>query len=137
MKHKVTVETVVDKDVEEVWKFWTSPEHITNWNFATPEWHCPTAEHELEVGGKLKYHMAAKDGSMAFDYIATFEKIKPNELLEYVLDDERKVTVNFNRQNGSTKIIEVFEVEDEYSMDMQRQGWQAILDNFKSYAESK
>lgn len=132
----VVVETVVHKYVEQVWEFWTTPEHISNWNFATPEWHCPSAEHDLKVGGKLKYHMAAKDGSMAFDYEATFTKIIPNEHLEYRLDDGRNVSIKFLAEVGFTKVIESFEVEDENSIEMQRQGWQAILDNFKRYAES-
>lgn len=137
MKHKVTVEALVSKDVKEVWECWTSPEHIVSWNFATAEWHCPSAEQELRVGGRLKYRMAAKDGSMAFDYTGTFEQIESEELLAYVLDDGRRVTVNFKEENGATRLTEVFEVEDENAIDMQRQGWQAILDSFKSYVESR
>lgn len=132
----VTIETTIDKPTDEVWKVWTTPEHIVNWNFATPEWHCPSAEQKLKVGGNLKYHMAAKDGSMAFDYKGTFTSIIPNELLEYTLDDERKVSVSFSEENVSCKIVQSFEVEDENSIDMQRQGWQAILNNFKNYVES-
>lgn len=132
----VTVENTINKRVNQVWEFWTNPEHITKWNFATPEWHCPRAEHELEVGGKLKYHMAAKDGSMAFDYTATFSILEPNELMEYVLDDGRKVSIEFKSNGDTTEIIETFEIEDENSIDMQKQGWQAILDNFKNYVES-
>ena len=133
----ITVENEINKSVQQVWELWTTPKHIINWNFATLEWHCPAAEHELKIGGKLKYHMAARDGSMAFDYTATFTQIKPNELLEYTLDDGRKVSIKFSEQNRVTKIVETFEVEDENSIDMQRQGWQGILDNFKKYAESK
>ena len=133
----VTVENTIGTNVDKAWEFWTNPEHITHWNFATPEWHCPTAEHDLRVGGKLKYTLAAKDGSMAFDYTATFTTIKPGELLEYTLDDGRKVSISFIGKGNTTQIIERFEVEDENSIDMQRQGWQAILDNFKRYAESK
>ncbi|WP_343031347.1 SRPBCC domain-containing protein [Xanthovirga aplysinae] len=70
--------------IKKVWEHWANPEHIVNWNFASPEWHCPTAEHELKIGGILKYHMAAIDGSISFDYTGTFEQIKTNELLEYV-----------------------------------------------------
>ena len=131
----VTVQSRIDKNVENAWTLWTSPEHITQWNFASPEWHCPKAEHELSVGGKLCYHMAAKDGSMAFDYTGTFTRIEPNKLLEHALDDGRKVSVQFEDLGQHTQITEIFEVEDENSIDMQRQGWQAILDNFKRYAE--
>lgn len=132
----VIIENTINKSLNQVWEFWTTPEHIINWNFATSEWHCPTAEHDLKVGGKLKYHMAAKDGSMAFDYTATFSVLKQNELIEYVLDDGRKVSIAFIHNGDATQITETFEVEDENSIDMQRQGWQAILNNFKKYVES-
>ena len=133
----ITVKTTIDRSIGEVWDYWTTPEHITKWNFATPEWHCPKAEHDLKVGGKLNYHMAAKNGSMAFDYTATFTRLEPNELMEYKLDDGRKVTISFSDIGDKTEVIETFEVEDENSIEMQRQGWQAILDNFKKYVESK
>lgn len=133
----VTVEIKIKRDIKTVWDYWTTPEHITQWNFASQEWHCPSAEHDLEPGGKLKYRMAAKDGSMAFDYTGTFTNVQPKELLEHRLDDGRKVTVRFTTESGITKVVESFEVEDENSIDMQRQGWQAILNNFKGYAESR
>ncbi len=132
----VTIETLINKPVNDCWSIWTSPNHIINWNFATPEWHCPSAEHELKVGANFKYHMAAKDGNMAFDYTGSFTSIIPNQLLEYKLNDNRTVSVKFSEVNGSSKIVQTFEVEDENTIDMQRQGWQAILDNFKKYAES-
>ena len=134
---KVTVEITINKPIDQVWDMWTTPEHIMNWNFATTEWHCPRAVHELKVGGKLKYHMAAKDGSMAFDYVGTFSSVVEKELLEHTLEDGRKVSVMFDDKEGKTLVKESFEVEDENSIDTQRQGWQAILDNFKSYVESK
>ncbi len=131
----VTVQSTINENVSLVWEYWTTPEHIVNWNFASPDWCCPSAEHNLIVGGKLKYRMAAKDGSMAFDYTATFTKLKTNELIEYVLDDGRKVSILFQANEGNTEIVETFEVEDENSIDLQKQGWQAILDNFKNYIE--
>jgi uncharacterized protein YndB with AHSA1/START domain len=132
----VTVQNTINRNVNKVWVLWTTPEHIKNWNFASPEWHCPKAEHDLKVGGKLNYQMAAKDGTMAFDYTATFTKLVPNELMEYKLDDGRKVTISFSGNGDATEVIETFEIEDENSIEMQRQGWQAILDNFKKYVES-
>jgi uncharacterized protein YndB with AHSA1/START domain len=132
----VTVEVLINAPIEKAWECFTSPEHITQWNFASPEWHCPTAEHDLKVGGKLKYHMAAKDGSMAFDYTATFTTIIENELLEYTLDDNRKVSISFTTENGQTKVVEQFETEDENSIEMQKAGWQAILNNFKAHVEA-
>ncbi len=133
----VTVEATVHQNLQKVWEYWTSPEHIIQWNFASAEWHCPAAEHNLTIGGKLKYHMAARDGSMAFDYTGTFTDIIFQQLLEHRLDDGRKVTVRFTSQGSATRVVESFEVEDEHNIEMQRQGWQAILDNFKSYVESK
>ena len=132
----VTIETTISKSISEVWTKWTTPVDIMNWNFATDEWHCPSAEHELKVNGAFKYHMAAKDGSMAFDFTGTFKKVEPEKLLEFTFDDGRNVKVSFEENDGLTTVIESFEVEDENSIDMQRQGWQAILDNFKKYAES-
>ena len=132
----VTIKNTIYQNIKKVWEFWITPEHIMRWNFATPQWHCPAAEHDLRVGGKLSYSMAAKDGSMSFNYEGIFTQINPNELLEYTLDDARKVSITFSEEDGMTTIIESFEVEDENTIDMQRQGWQAILDNFKKYAES-
>lgn len=133
----VTIENRIAKNIDQVWEMWTNPKHITGWNFASPEWHCPQAEHKLEIGCQLKYHMAAIDGSMSFDYVGTFTSITPNELLEYTLDDGRKVSIHFSEEGGVTKVVESFEVEDENTIEMQRQGWQAILNNFKKYVESK
>ncbi|MDN5204632.1 SRPBCC family protein [Fulvivirgaceae bacterium BMA10] len=132
----VTIESTVNQGIQKVWVFWTTPEHITNWNFATPDWHCPSAEHDLKVGGKLKYHMAARDGSMAFDYAGTFTNIQSEALLEYTLDDGRKVSIKFNEKDGATQVLESFEAENQNPLERQRQGWQAILDNFKKYVES-
>ncbi len=133
----ITVETTIHQSVEKVWEAWTNPEHIVNWNSASPDWHCPAAENDLEVGGKLKYHMAARDGSMGFDYTGTFTKIVPNELLEHLIDDGRNVSVKFIPiEAGETRVVETFEAENQNSVDLQRMGWQAILDNFKKYAES-
>ena len=132
----LSVENTIQQNLQKVWECWTSPEHIVHWNFAIPEWHCPAAEHELKVGGKLKYNMAAKDESMSFDYEGTFTQIAPNELLEYTLTDGRKVAINYTPEEEATKVVVAFEVEDENSMEIQKEGWQAILDNFKVYAES-
>jgi uncharacterized protein YndB with AHSA1/START domain len=106
MKAVVRVEATIKAEIRRVWDIWTTPEHITNWNFATPEWHCPNAEHELLPGGKLKNHMSAEDGSMAFDYTGTFTKIVPNELLEYTLDDSRMMSIAFMSKNGATRLVE-------------------------------
>ncbi len=136
MKQLVTVQIDVSATIQKAWDFLTDPQHIIQWNFASTEWECPSASHELKVGGALNYKMAAKDGTMGFDYKGTFTEIKPKELLEYTLDDGRKVSIRFREDNEMTSITESFEVEDENTLEMQRQGWQAILENFKTYIES-
>lgn len=133
---QITVGSIVNKPIQQVWDFWTSPEHIVNWNFASPDWHCPHAEHNLEIGGKLKYTMAAKDGSMQFDYTGTFTQIEPHKLLAYQLDDSRKVTITFINHGDSTEVAETFELETINSEELQQQGWQAIFEQFKSYVEA-
>lgn len=133
---KITVGGIVNKPIQQVWDFWTSPEHIVNWNFASPDWHCPQAEHNMAIGGKLKYTMAAKDGSMQFDYTGTFTQIEPNKLLAYQLDDGREVTITFIEQGDSTEVAETFELETINSEELQRQGWQAIFNQFKGYVET-
>ncbi len=126
--------TTVQATPQKVWDCWTSPDHITQWNFASPEWHCPTATNEVQPGGKLSWQMAAKDGSMAFDFNGTYTEVKPGEFLAYTLDDGRKVTVQFSAAGDKTEVVEIFE-PDANNVEMQRAGWQAILDNFRDYVE--
>jgi uncharacterized protein YndB with AHSA1/START domain len=135
-KEKITVKTKVKKQVDKVWEFWTKPEHITQWNFATDEWCCPVAKNDLKVGGKFSYKMEAKDGSIGFEYWGIYNTVKENKLLEINLGDHRKVKVEFLAEGDQTSIHETFEVEDTNTVEMQRLGWQAILDNFKKYTES-
>src|SRR5688500_12458492 len=94
-KTSITVETIVKAPVEKVWKFWTAPEHITKWNNASDDWHTPFAEHDLRTGGKFLARMEAKDGSFGFDFGGVYHEVKPNELIEYTMDDGRKVSINF------------------------------------------
>ena len=132
----ITVKSTIQSRIEKVWSFWTSPEHIVNWNNASADWHTPRAEVDLRVGGKFLSHMAAKDGSMGFDFIGTYTAITPHSLIEYVLEDNRKVRVEFVPGDASTEVIETFDAETENSVELQRIGWQAILDNFKKYTEA-
>lgn len=132
----IEISTVVDSSIEKAWTYWTEPEHIQNWNFASPDWHCPKAESELKEGGRFSSRMKAKDGSMGFDFGGHYTKIVPNSTLEYTLDDGREVSIKFSDDNGKTKIVETFEPENQNPLDLQRQGWQAILTNFKNYVES-
>jgi uncharacterized protein YndB with AHSA1/START domain len=135
MKNPITIQTTVNAPIEKVWGCWTGPEHISGWAFATDEWEARNPENDLRVGGKFKTTMAAKDGSQSFDFSGGYTAIKDNELIEYTMDDDRKVRVEFSEDSDGVKIVESFEPEKENSEEMQRQGWQAILNNFKKYVE--
>jgi uncharacterized protein YndB with AHSA1/START domain len=135
-KTTITVETIVNAPVEKVWKVWTSPEHITQWNNASDDWHTPHAENDLRVGGKFLSRMEAKDGSFGFDFGGVYDAVKENEYIEYTIGDGRKVKVDFKSQESTTKVTETFEAENMHSIEMQRGGWQAILDNFKKHTEA-
>lgn len=134
-KVTITVETRVHAPVEKVWEYWTEPQHITKWTFASDDWHAPNAETDLRVGGKFLTRMEAKDGSYGFDISGVYDEIRINEFISYTLEDGRKVTVTFISQENDTKVIEAFEAEATNSIEMQKAGWQAILDNFKKYSE--
>lgn len=132
----VTVETTVQLPVETVWKYWTEPKHITNWNNASDDWHTPIAENDLRVGGKFLSRMEAKDGSFGFDFNGVYDEVRINEYISYSVEGGRKVNITFINQETETKIIESFEPENENPIELQQAGWQAILDNFKKYAEN-
>ncbi len=132
---KVTIETTISADTKKVWDHYTKPEHIIKWNFAADDWHCPRAENDLRAGGKLKSRMEAKDGSFGFDFEATYDEIVDQKKIAYTIADGRKVTVHFEDRDGSTVITTIFDAENENPVEMQRTGWQAILDNFKKYVE--
>ena len=132
----ITVDTAINASIEKVWEMWNNPEHIVGWNFASDDWECPKAENDLRVGGELKVRMAAKDGSDGFDFVGKYTNIIENELIEYVLDDGRKVSITFVDLMGHTTVSETFDMENKNSRAMQEAGWQAILNNFKEYVES-
>jgi uncharacterized protein YndB with AHSA1/START domain len=133
---KITVEATIQTATNKVWDFWTRPEHITKWNFATDDWQCPKAENDLRVGGKYSARMEAKDGSFGFDFEAVYNEVIDQKKLTYTMDDGRQATTNFENLNGTTKVTTAFDAENENDLEMQRAGWQAILDNFKKYAET-
>ena len=135
-KQTITVENTINAPVEKVWKYWTEPTHITKWNHASDDWHSPTAENDLRPGGKFSARMEAKDGSMGFDFAGVYDDVKPNQFISYTMGDDRKVEVTFEKDGDKTKVVETFEAENTYSIEMQRGGWQAILDNFKQYTET-
>lgn len=132
----ITVETTVQASPAKTWEFWTSPEHIMQWNNASEDWHTTKAENDLRIGGNFHSRMEAKDGSFGFDFGGTYDEVIVNKLIAYTLGDGRKVKVLFENLETETKIVETFEAENENPIDMQRFGWQAILDNFKRYTES-
>lgn len=135
-KTKITIEATVHAPVQKVWQYWSAPEHITKWNNASPDWHSPRSENDLRVGGKFSTRMEAKDGSMGFDFGGVYDDVIPNELIEFTLGDGRKVVVSFADRGDDTDIVETFEAEETNPVEMQREGWQAILDNFKKYTET-
>jgi uncharacterized protein YndB with AHSA1/START domain len=131
----ITVETTVHTPVEKVWGYWTEPQHITKWSKASEDWHVPNAENDLRVGGRFLTRMEAKDGSFGFDFNGVYDEVRINEFISYTIEDGRKVTITFISQENDTKVIEAFEAETTNSIEMQKAGWQAILDNFKKYSE--
>jgi uncharacterized protein YndB with AHSA1/START domain len=135
-KTDITVQATIHAPVKKVWELWTIPEHITRWCFASDDWHAPSAENDLRAGGKFSSRMEAKDGSVGFDFGGIYETVKTHEVIEYVLGDGRKVKIVFNGNGNETEVIETFETESTNPVEMQRAGWQAILDNFKKYVEA-
>ena len=136
MKNEITIEATVNAPVDKVWKYWTEPVHITKWCAASSDWHAPAAENDLKSGGKFTTTMAARDGSMSFDFCGIYDEVQPNELIEYTIADGRKVKIVFTKSGDGTKVVESFEPENENPREMQEAGWQAILNNFKSYTEN-
>jgi predicted 3-demethylubiquinone-9 3-methyltransferase (glyoxalase superfamily)/uncharacterized protein YndB with AHSA1/START domain len=134
-KTVVTVQTTVAAPLEKVWNCWTQPEHIVNWNHASDDWHTPRAENDLRPGGKFNYRMEAKDGSFGFDMEGVYDKVEKHKDIEYTMGDGRKVQIGFMETDAGTFVMENFEAEGMNPVDMQRQGWQAILDNFRKYTE--
>ncbi|MBH9964920.1 SRPBCC family protein [[Bacillus] enclensis] len=133
---KITIRTTVEAPVEKVWEYWTEPNHITKWNAASDDWHTPFAENDLRLGGKFLSRMEAKDGSFGFDFAGTYDEVKTNEVIAYSMEDGRTVSISFRGKGNETEIVETFDADSENPVDMQRQGWQAILDRFKNYVEN-
>jgi uncharacterized protein YndB with AHSA1/START domain len=135
-KTAITVETTVKAPIEKVWKTWTEPRHVTKWCYASDDWHAPYAENDPRTGGTFKTTMAARDGSASFDFGGVYSNVEPNKAIEYSIEDGRNVKIRFTAQGKETKVTETFDAEDTNPIEMQRGGWQAILDNFKKYTES-
>lgn len=133
----ITVETIVNAPMEKAWKCWTTPEDIMQWNHASDEWRCPKAANDLRVGGTFSYIMAAKDGSFSFDFNGTYTQVTPHKQIDYVIEGGRTVSIVFTEQGEKTRVVETFESETQNPVELQQQGWQAILENFKKHVEAK
>ncbi len=132
----ISVQTTVNAPIEKVWEFWNGVEHFAGWAFASDDWAAEGVENNVTVGGQLKVHNFAKDQSMSFYFQGTYTVVEPQKLLEFDLSDTRHVRVEFVPIEGGVQVVETFDPENENSIDMQRAGWQAYLDNFKKYVES-
>ncbi|MBP7823534.1 SRPBCC family protein [Candidatus Gracilibacteria bacterium] len=133
---QITVTTLVEAAIEHVWECWTNPDHIMEWNHASDDWHCPAATNDLTVGGAFSSTMSANDGSASFDFEGTYTDIVEYERIEYSLADDRHISVTFEEEDDKIRVTEVFDAEGENPIEMQQAGWQAILDNFRDYAEA-
>lgn len=133
---KITVETIVNAAIEDVWRAWTTPDDIKQWNTASEDWHTTRASVDLRVGGSFSSRMEAKDGSMGFDFAGTYTKIVTNELIESSFGD-RALRVEFSEGAGGVTVRETFDAESTHSVEQQRQGWQAILNNFARHVEAR
>lgn len=131
----LTVTTTVNAPIEKVWKLWSNPRDIEQWNSPSDEWHTPAAENDLRTGGKFKSTMAARDGSASFDFEGEYTTVDHHKTIAYTITDGRKVKITFNDLGQNVHIIETFDAENVNPLELQQKGWQAIMDSFKRYAE--
>ncbi|MBP7513478.1 MAG: SRPBCC family protein [Flavobacteriales bacterium] len=134
---RITVSALVNKPVADVWNIWSDPQHITQWCAASDDWHCPKAENDLRTGGKFSSTMAARDGSVSFDFAGVYDDVRLHERIAYTMGDGRTCEILFTSENGGTRVVESFDAETQNSVEMQKGGWQAILDRFKAHAEAQ
>ena len=135
MNNTITVESTVRADVKKVWEYWNAPEYSKQWMHASEDWMCPKAVNDVRVGGHFSYTLAAKDGSTAFDLNGIYTAVEEGKKLEYTLEDGRKVSVNFTETPEGVHIVQIFEMEHVNTEELQRQGWQSTLNNFKAHVE--
>ncbi len=135
-KAVITVEATIQSSIEKIWECWSDPKHIIHWNNASDDWYTPKAENDLKVNGTFTYTMAARDGSMSFDFGGVYTKVEKFKTIEYTMGDGRKAINDFMPSGNHVKVITKFEAESENPIEMQKGGWQAIFDNFKKYVES-
>lgn len=134
---RIEIENKINAKLDQVWEYWTKPEHITKWNIASEDWLCPKAENDLKEGGKFKYRMESEDGKVGFDFAGTYKEVKEKQKLTYELEDGRNAEVTFSEEDGTVMIKETLDTEDENPVDQQEQGWKSILESFKTYAEEQ
>lgn len=134
---RITIETTVPVSPELAWEYWTKPAHITQWNQASEDWHSPWSENDLRVGGKFTTRMESKDGKFGFDFGGVYDKVEPHHILNSTLGDGRKIFATFEPVAAGTHIVETFEAESQNSVELQRQGWQAIMDSYRRYVEKQ
>lgn len=134
--NQITVQSTISADTKKVWDYYTNPKHIIHWNFASDDWQCPWAKNDLRVGGKYSARMEAKDGSFGFEFEAIYDNIVELKSFTYTMEDGRKASVDLESLGNKTKVTVSFDPENQNPEEMQRGGWQAILDNFKKYVES-
>ena len=134
---KITVETIVNADLNDVWNAWNSPDDIVQWNSPHSDWHTTRSAVDLREGGKFSARMEAKDGSAGFDFEGTYTRVVPNRIIDFKMSDGREVNIEFAARTGGVAITETFDAETENSPEMQRAGWQAILDNFGRHVEKR
>src|SRR5689334_4603433 len=132
---KVTIDTVVNAPLAKVWEYWGEPEHIVKWNAASEDWHTPRAENDLRTGGKFVSRMEAKDGSFGFDFGGVYDEVVPHKLIIYTMEDGRQARTDFEERGSQTMVSTTFDAESQNPVEMQKTGWQAILDSFKKYVE--
>ena len=133
---KITVETVVAASLSKVWDAWTTPVDIKQWNAASDDWHTTASTVDLREGGVFSSRMEAKDGSFGFDFAGTYTRVVPHKIIQFTMGDDREVTIEFEEREGTVHVKETFDAEGQHSLEQQRQGWQAILDNFRRHVES-
>ena len=134
-KVQITVRALIHAPIDKVWKSWTTPSEIEKWNAASDDWYCPKAVNDLKPGGNFSFTMSARDGSFSFDFNGVYDEVATNKVIRYTIADGRKVKIQFKPKGKKTEVVEIFEAEHMHPHDMQRQGWQAILDNFKKLVE--
>jgi len=133
---KITVQATINADSKKVWDYYTNPKHIIHWNFADPSWHCPSAENDMRIGGIYKARMEAKDGSYGFDFEAVYSSISEGKNFTYEFGG-RTATVQIHDLGKQTEVVVTFDPEKENPIEMQKGGWQAILNSFKNYTEKQ